>query len=44
MNNAHVILYYRLLCLQAEYHRRPLAQLHWYTMAMKEADPDWRPV
>lgn len=41
--NAHVALYYRLLCLKAESERRPLAQLYWYTQAMLEADHEWKP-
>lgn len=41
--NAHVELFYRLLCLQAQHERRIMAQLHWFTMAMKECDPNWNP-
>lgn len=40
--NAHVQLYYRLLCLKAAAERRPLAQLYWYTQAMLEVDPEWK--
>ncbi|WFP48534.1 hypothetical protein PL263_10455 [Methylomonas sp. EFPC3] len=43
MMNAHVELFYRLLWLQAQARRQFFAQLHWYTLAMKESDPDWSP-
>lgn len=41
--NAHVQLFYQLLCLQAEAQGKQFAQLHWYTLAMLENDPDWLP-
>lgn len=43
MMNEHVFLYYRLLCLKAEAERRHFLQLHYFTLAMKERDPEWNP-
>ncbi len=43
MHNAHVYEYYALLCRFAEYCKRPFAQIHYYTLAEKERDPDWKP-
>jgi hypothetical protein len=43
MYNAHVALFYRFLCWLAEKERRPMAQMHYYTCAMKENDPGWKP-
>lgn len=42
MMNGHVIVYYRFLCRLAELRRRHMAQLHYYTLAMKEQDPGWK--
>lgn len=41
--NAHVVLYYQFMCWMSEQLHRPLAQICYYTAAMKEVDPDWRP-
>lgn len=43
MHNAHVALFYRFLHWIAEKEKRSMAQLHYYTLAMKESDPDWQP-
>jgi hypothetical protein len=43
MMNEHVFLYYRLLCLKAEAEKRFFLQLHFYTLAMTERDPKWKP-
>ncbi|QSB01995.1 hypothetical protein JWZ98_03265 [Methylomonas sp. EFPC1] len=43
MMNAHVELFYRLLCLQAEARGKQFAQIHYYTLAMLESDPNWSP-
>lgn len=41
--NEHVVQFYRFRCLLAEAQRRFMAQLHYYTLAMLEQDPDWKP-
>lgn len=41
--NAHVFDYYALLCRLAERDRRPMAQLHFFTLAQLERDPNWKP-
>jgi hypothetical protein len=43
MHNAHVALHYRFLSWLAEKQRKPMAQLHYYTLAMLEEDPEWKP-
>jgi hypothetical protein len=43
MMNEHVFLYYNLLCLKAEAEKRFLLQLHFYTLSMRERNPDWKP-
>jgi len=41
--NAHVALFCRWQCFVAREQRRQLAQLYWYTQAMLEVDPSWKP-
>jgi hypothetical protein len=43
MMNEHVFLYYNLLCLKVEAEKRFLLQLHFYTLSMRERNPDWKP-
>ncbi|MCK9394243.1 MAG: hypothetical protein M0Q44_01465 [Methylobacter sp.] len=43
MHNAHVARHYRFMCWLAEKQSNPMAQLHYYTLAMLEVDPAWKP-
>jgi TorA maturation chaperone TorD len=43
VHNDHIALYYRFMCWLAEQQKRPMAQFHYYTLAMLEEDPEWKP-
>lgn len=43
LDNAHVVMYYRFLTWLAAKNSKWFAQIHYYTLAETEKDPNWKP-